>query len=186
MINDFFIPFVVIGLAELGDKTQFAMLCLALKTKKHGQLLIGALLAFIVADGAAVLLGSYLSRVFPFMYVTLFAGVLFIVIGISMLVQTKEAHEDYHIRRPFFSSFGLILLLEMGDKSQIAAGMFATQFNPLLVLLGVVASLFCLSFLAVHAGKHVLKKVPTHMVTTIAGALFIVIGVLTILSQARI
>lgn len=183
MINDFFVPFFAIGLAELGDKTQFAILCISLKTKKHGLVLAGALLAFILADGSAVLLGSYLSRIFPFIYVSLFAGVLFVAIGISMLVKTKEENEEYQISKPFLSSFGLIVLLEMGDKSQIAAGMFATQFNPLLVLLGVVTSLFCLSLIAVLVGKHVLKKVPMRTVAVISGVIFIAIGVLTILSQ---
>lgn len=41
MIQEILIPFLAVGLAELGDKTQLAVLSLASKTKKHWELLLG-------------------------------------------------------------------------------------------------------------------------------------------------
>ncbi|MEK7715894.1 MAG: TMEM165/GDT1 family protein, partial [candidate division NC10 bacterium] len=35
------IPFGTVALAELGDKTQLAVICLASKTRRHGQLFLG-------------------------------------------------------------------------------------------------------------------------------------------------
>ena len=58
MISDILLPFITIALAELGDKTQLAVFALASKTKKHLSLLLGAILAFVIADGLAVILGA--------------------------------------------------------------------------------------------------------------------------------
>ena len=58
MFQDFFIPFLTIGLAEFGDKTQLAILGLSTKTKKHLSLILGVVLAFILTDGLAVILGD--------------------------------------------------------------------------------------------------------------------------------
>jgi len=65
MVQEILIPFVSIGLAELGDKTQLAVLCLASKTRKYLQLLTGVVLAFVVADGLAILLGIFITEHVP-------------------------------------------------------------------------------------------------------------------------
>ena len=65
MIQDILVPFLTIGLAELGDKTQLAILCLASKTRRHLQLLLGIILAFVIADGLAVFLGNYITNLIP-------------------------------------------------------------------------------------------------------------------------
>jgi putative Ca2+/H+ antiporter (TMEM165/GDT1 family) len=57
MIQDLFVPFIAILIAELGDKTQFAVFCLSSKTKSYAKLFLGVLLAFAVADGIAIILG---------------------------------------------------------------------------------------------------------------------------------
>ena len=48
MLQDILIPLIVVGLAELGDKTQLSILLLASKTEKHMQLFLGTILAFFI------------------------------------------------------------------------------------------------------------------------------------------
>ena len=64
----------------------------------------------------------------------------------------------------------------MGDKTQMAAALFATQYDPVLVFIGVMLALFILSMTAVYLGKRIMEKVDKRSISTIAGALFIVIG----------
>ena len=49
---------------------------------------------------------------------------------------------------PFFLSFGVIFLAELGDKSQLMAMTFATRYRALTVLVAVT-----LATLLVHAGS---------------------------------
>ena len=53
------IPLLAVGLAEMGDKTQLSILILSTRTKEYFRLLLGVMLAFLLADGLAILLGSY-------------------------------------------------------------------------------------------------------------------------------
>jgi len=63
MLQDILIPLIVVGLAELGDKTQLSTLLLASKTEKHPHLLFGVILAFLLVDGIAILAGDWISSI---------------------------------------------------------------------------------------------------------------------------
>lgn len=176
MIQDFLVPFLAVGLAELGDKTQLAIFCLASKTKKYAQLLLGVILAFIIADGLAVFLGNYITTLIPINYVKIGAGAVFIIVGIIILSKRNEEEKKCDIKTPFMSGFTLVLISEMGDKTQIASALFATQHNPYLVFIGVLASLTILSVMAVYLGRFVMTKINRKTASFIAGTLFILIG----------
>lgn len=78
--------FSLIFLAELGDKTQFAALCLAADSKSRLAVFLGASLALVTSVFLAVLLGAFLARCFPPHIIKTVAGILFIVMGVIMLL----------------------------------------------------------------------------------------------------
>lgn len=78
--------FSLIFLAEFGDKTQFAALCLAAESKSRLAVFLGASLALVSSALLAVLVGALLARCFPPYVVKTVAGILFIVMGVVMLV----------------------------------------------------------------------------------------------------
>ncbi len=78
--------FGLIFLAEIGDKTQFAALCLSADSQSRLAVFLGASLALITSAFLAVLLGAFLARCFPPQIVKLVGGVLFIVMGAIMLI----------------------------------------------------------------------------------------------------
>lgn len=78
--------FSLIFLAEVGDKTQFAALCLSADSKSRLAVFLGASLALISSALLAVVLGAFLARCFPPYIVKTVAGILFIIMGAVMLV----------------------------------------------------------------------------------------------------
>ena len=78
--------FGLIFLAELGDKTQFAALCLSADRHSRLAVFLGASLALVTSALLAVLLGAFLARCFPPHIVKTVAGILFIVMGVIMLI----------------------------------------------------------------------------------------------------
>ncbi len=178
MIQDILIPFISVGLAELGDKTQLTVLCLASKTKKHLSLLIGVMLAFLIADGLAIIFGDFITRIIPISYIKIISGIVFLVFGVITIMNSKEEDATCELRKPFMSGFTMILVSEMGDKTQIASGLFATKYNAWLVLIGVMAALTVLSLGAVYLGKFIVKRFNRKLISNIAGALFIIIGII--------
>ena len=181
MIQDFLIPFITVGLAELGDKTQLAVLCLAAKTKKYFQLLMGVILAFAITDGLAILAGNFIAAHIPILYIKIFSGVIFIIFGLIILLNKETEGEQYELKQPFTSGLLLVLVSEMGDKTQIASGLFATKYNAILVFIGVLSALTILSVMAVYLGQFIVGKINNRVISKIAGTVFIVLGVLCFL-----
>lgn len=173
------IPFITIGIAELGDKSQLAVCYLAARTKDYMQLLLGVILAFIITDGMAILLGDLIGALVPRLYLQVISGTMFIMFGILSLMQLENGSTASTLKHPFLAGFGIILLSEMGDKTQIAAGLFATTYNPLLVFIGVTSALILLSFIAVFVGAQILKKIDRKIVSRVAGSIFIALGLMT-------
>ncbi len=178
MFEDILIPLITIGLAELGDKTQLSILLLSSKTKKHLSLLLGIMLAFLLVDGIAILAGEWIASVVPASLIKVVSGIIFIVFGVFILKSKKEEIETKsYPRNPVYSGFALVFLSEWGDKTQIASALFATTYNGLMVLTGVMVALTLLSIVAIYLGKFISSKIDEKTITRIAGVLFIVIGV---------
>lgn len=72
-------------LAELGDKTQLAVITMTAKTESKISVFIGASLALVLVSLLGVLLGGVLSQYIPTEWLQRIVAVAFIVIGILML-----------------------------------------------------------------------------------------------------
>ena len=84
------------------------------------------------------------------------------------------------------SSFMMIFLAELGDKTQIGTFAFATRVrSPLSVFLGASAALVLTTFIAVVLGEIVGKLIPEKIVKVAAGLLFLGFGVWTIVDAVR-
>lgn len=83
--------FVTVFLAELGDKTQLAILLYSSKAEaSKTAILIAASLALISTTLIAVLLGDRLSRLLNPKYLEPIAAIGFIIIGLMMLLTGGE------------------------------------------------------------------------------------------------
>ncbi len=71
----------------------------------------------------------------------------------------------------------LVLISEMGDKTQIASALFATRYNPWIVFFSVILALFLISVLAVFFGKFIMDRVDRRIVSKVSGILFVIIGI---------
>ncbi|MFB3766454.1 MAG: TMEM165/GDT1 family protein [Methanotrichaceae archaeon] len=183
MIQDILVPMVAVGLAEMGDKTQLSVLLLSSRTTKYVQLLLGVMLAFLIVDGVAILVGAWLTSIVPVYLIKLISGAVFMTFGILMLMDKKEESEtDQSPKNAFASGFSMIFLAEWGDKTQIASALFATEYNPWMVLIGVMAALAILSIMAVYLGRFISGRIDRKVITKIAGIVFILIGMSFIIS----
>lgn len=177
MMADVLVPLFTVGLAELGDKTQLSILFLSSKTKKHLHLLLGVMLAFLLVDGAAVLAGYWAADIVPMGLLKIFSGIIFMICGVLMLRNHVKDKSKSYFKNPFLSGFGLILITEWGDKTQIVSGLFATRYNALMVLIGTMIALTLLSIMAIYLGKLVSNKIDKRLMTKIAGIIFILMGI---------
>ena len=81
------------------------------------------------------------------------------------------------------TTFGMIFLAELGDKTQLATLAFAAESKSrLAVFIGSAAALVLTSLVAVVIGAAVSRLVPPNYIKTGAGALFIVLGLWMLIS----
>jgi len=183
-LNEILIPLLAVGLAEMGDKTQLSILLLSSRTREYAQLLAGVMLAFLLADGFAILVGSWVTNVIPVHLVKLISGGVFVLFGLLILKGDKDDGEVSNLspKNAFISGFTMIFLSEWGDKTQIASALFATEYNPWMVFLGVMAALLILSIMAVYLGRFLAGKIDRRVITKVAGVVFLLIGLSFIIS----
>lgn len=74
------------------------------------------------------------------------------------------------------SSFSLIGLAEMGDKSQLVCIVLALRYRAMPVLMGAIAAFALLNLAAVLIGAAVANWLPEHVITIAVGILFLLFG----------
>ena len=78
--------FVLVFLAELGDKTQLATLSLTASGKSRLAVFLGAAGALVLTSAIAVLVGGTVARLVPEVWIQRAAGASFIIMGVLILV----------------------------------------------------------------------------------------------------
>ncbi|MCM3871882.1 MAG: TMEM165/GDT1 family protein [Pyrinomonadaceae bacterium] len=86
--------------------------------------------------------------------------------------------------RVFLTTFGVIFLAEMGDKTQLAAMTMAAQTKrPWTVFIGSALALTAVSAIGVVVGSVVGNYLPMIWIKRAAAVAFIVIGVLILMDK---
>ena len=175
--------FGLILVAELGDKTQLAVISLSSK-RKSKSVFAGAMLAFAVVDGISALAGGAVASVIPAFWIGLGAGVAFIIFAIYTLFFEKSEKREVEAKSlAVASTFSLVALMELGDKTQLAVISLAAEYEaPLLVFVGVMLAFLALTGLSVLVGTALSRWIPIKYIRIGSGLLFIVFGVLFIWS----
>jgi len=83
----FFTAFGVLFLAELGDKTQLAVITMTADSKSPLAVFLGASLALVLVSLLGVIFGAVLGQYIPVEWLQRIVAIAFIVIGILMLLK---------------------------------------------------------------------------------------------------
>lgn len=145
---------------------------------------LGAMLGFLVVDGLSVLVGDALASVLPIRWITLSSGLVFIVFGVYTLF--FEGEREIKFKERGFSlatSFSLVTLMELGDKTQFAVIALAAEFSSLLlVFIGTMLAFLVTTGIGIFFGAKFLKLLPMKYVKKATSALFIFFGIIFIVS----
>ena len=178
--------FLLIFVAELGDKTQLSVISLSCSYKWQ-HVFAGSMLAFLAVDGVSIAVGGPLLALVPLRYVRVVSGIVFVVFGIIPLLR-KEKSSEVRLNKPrstipLLASFSLIALMELGDKTQIITITLAAQSSPILVLIGMVSAFAVLTGVAVLIGAKLVSRLPMKWLKIATSILFIILGAISILTS---
>lgn len=174
--------FALVFLAELGDKTQIAVISLSAQHKASKLIFLGSVSALIAVNIISVLIGTSLSLVLPLDIIEKIAGLIFISFGILKIIKKEDTSimEDrkHSQANAFWRTFSLISIAELGDKTQLATIALAAQYNePTSVLIGISLSFILITGIGVFIGDKIAKLVPSKLIQRYSGIVFILIGI---------
>lgn len=165
-------------IAELGDKTQIAIINLSAKYRVV-PVFLGAAIAFAVLNGLAVTVGIIVYDLVNPDIVRYVAAGVFIVFGLLSFRPAREEEKTTGTRNPLLATILLVGLLEFGDKTQIALVTLTAKYrSPLAVFLGGTIALCAASLIAALVGDWVSRIVPEKWIRVISGIVFILFGIL--------
>jgi len=175
----------VVALAEIGDKTQLLAFILGARFKKPVPIILGILAATIVNHGLAGALGAWITSAVSPEMLRWGLGLSFLGMTIWTMIPDKIEEEEIQISIRF-GIFGATLitffLAEMGDKTQIATIALAAHYaSPLSVVVGTTLGMLIADVPAVFVGDKLANKIPMQLVHSIAAAIFLMMGVATVL-----
>lgn len=171
----------VVGLGEMGDKTQVLALLLAVRYRRSGPILAGIFIATLLTMGVTALVGTTLSSLVPRELLRWLLVVMFFAVAAWTLVPEDDEDED---EVPMKSSSSLVLaafvtfiLAELGDKSQIATLVMAAKYGSFgSVMAGATLGEMLAISPAVLLGKTTAAWIPMRRVRMAAAALFALLG----------
>jgi len=176
--------FVLVAVAELGDKTQIAVITLSSRFKAFS-VFSGAMLAFLLTTGIAVAIGDALTLLLPLFWLRITAATIFLIFGFYTIISRKSEAQvkTKETRNAVFSSFSMIMLMELGDKTQFAVIALSAEYeSPLLVYLGVILAFALITGLSATVGTALTKIVQLKHIKLGSGIVFILFGIVFLIS----
>lgn len=168
--------FMLVFIAEFGDKSQIVCMTLAARYRPL-PVMLGAIVAFSLLNLLGVTIGAVAARWLPEWLVLAAVCLLFLLFGIQSLRENSEDDVDGNAKRVgkhlLFSVVLLIFLAEFGDKTQIAVAGLAGVESALGVWIGSTLALSVTTLMGVLVGRAMLRRVPIHWVHRGGGVLFL-------------
>jgi len=177
------VTFVLIFLAEIGDKSQLVCMTLAAHYRAL-PVLIGATFAFAFLNLLAVLFGAALANWLPENMINISVAVLFAAFGIHVLLAKKKGRDQEISEKSnhsiLIAAFLLITMAELGDKTQIAVAGLSSAAGPMPVWFGATLALSFISTIGVLVGSRLFQRIPMVLLYRISGVVFLILAALAL------
>ncbi len=206
MLEAFTAGLLLITVSELGDKTFFIAVILAMRYSRW-LVFLAVLTALALMTVISVLFGQVVSLL-PAMYIKYAEIALFLGFGGKLIydgLQMKDRSPDAEVAeaaeivdksvdqpltsqgkfisfwhspmiRLFIQGFSMTFLAEWGDRTQIATITLAAAKNPWGVTLGAICGHAICTVIAVLGGRFIAGKISEKTITLLGGGLFLIFG----------
>jgi len=205
----FLIAFVLVGLAELGDKSQLLLLAFSARYRPL-KVVVGAALAIFTLQAVGVLLGRAVGEILPERIVAGAAGTLFVLFGVLTWRGSNADDEEDGASPagrfgPILTVAFALLLAEFGDKTQLMTVSIAADPAAALRTMGSLAPAIqapeagslstalgvwlgsSLGFLladsiAIVIGAVLGARLPARPIARVSAVVFVIFGIITLAS----
>ncbi len=171
----------VVGLGEMGDKTQVLALLLAVRYRRSWPILAGILIATLLTMGVTALIGTTISNFLPPSVLRwVLVAMFFAVAAWTLIPEDDDDDEEAAVKSSsslVLTAFITFILAELGDKSQVATLVMAAKYGDFaLVMAGATLGEMIAIAPAVLLGKTTAQWIPMKWVRVAAAAIFAALG----------
>ena len=203
--------FGLIFVAELGDKTQLAVLAQTCKYRRPWAVFLGASLALTAVTALGAAGGRVLGEFIPPSLLQAIAALAFVVMGVLIGREAARTGAEEpvpeeacplpgsdgfgdgcthphparsslvspHTWKAFGSTFGLLFVAEMGDKTQLAVlSLAGKRAESLPVFVGGALALTAVTALGAIGGQALSRILPKRVLLWVSAVAFVVMGAL--------
>ncbi|MEM5425242.1 TMEM165/GDT1 family protein [Paraburkholderia ferrariae] len=180
-MESFLVSTSVVGLAEIGDKTQLLSLVLAARYRKPIPIVLGVLVATLINHAGSGALGAWLASVINPNVMNWAVVASFAVMAIWILIPDKLDDADAVTTKGHFGVFGTTVvtffLAEMGDKTQVVTVALAARFDDFFgVVAGTTLGMMLANVPVICLGHKFADRLPTKAVHVVAAIIFVILG----------
>ena len=175
------LSFAVIFVAELGDKSQLMALTFATRFKPW-PVLIAITAATALVHLASVGIGYGLGAALPTDWISLVAGIAFLIFGAwtlrgDALSDAEKGKVEMATGSAILAVGSAFFLAELGDKTMLATITLATQHGWLGTWVGSTIGMVAADALAILIGRLLGRHLPEKVIKYGAAALFAIFGI---------
>ncbi len=190
----FLISFIMVFIAELGDKTQLLVLSFS-GTLKAKNIILGIAIGSFFSHGLAIIFGSnigLLGNENIHKLIKTFTYLSFIIVGVLSLLPKKEKitseknSKDSILKK--ISNLNInytaiialsILIGEFGDKTFLASLGFGIEYPnyKLMLIIGAILGMIVSDSIAIIFGKILNKYISAEKMKKLSGILFLIFGI---------
>lgn len=180
----FLISTGIVGLAEIGDKTQLLAFLLAAKFRKPLPIVLAIFVATVANHAFAAAVGAWITSMLGPDVLRWVLGVSFLAMAAWTLIPDKLDEDETRLAKygVFLTTLIAFFMAEMGDKTQVATVALAARYHDIVsVVLGTTFGMMLANVPAVYLGDKIANRVSLRLVHGIAALVFAALGVATLL-----
>ena len=187
-MDAFLVSTGIVGLAEIGDKTQLLAFLLAARFRRPLPIVLGIFVATVLNHAFAAAVGALVSELAGPGVMRWVLGLSFLAMAAWIMVPDEIDADEVPLAR--FGVFATTLLAffiaEMGDKTQVATVALAARYESMAAIVaGTTFGMMLANVPAVVFGERIANRVPLRLVHGLAALIFAVLGLATLLGAGE-
>ena len=187
-MDAFLVSTGIVGLAEIGDKTQLLALLLAARFRRPLPIVFGIFVATVFNHAFAAAVGALVSELAGAGAMRWVLGLSFLAMAAWVMAFSKLNADELPLARfgVFLTTLLAFFMAEMGDKTQVTTVALAARYESMAAIVaGTTFGMMLANVPAVVFGERIARRVPLRLVHGLAALIFAVLGVATLLGAGE-
>lgn len=187
-MDAFLVSTGIVGLAEIGDKTQLLALLLAARFRRPLPIVFGIFVATVFNHAFAAAVGALVSELAGAGAMRWVLGLSFLAMAAWVMAPSKLNVDELPLARfgVFLTTLLAFFIAEMGDKTQVTTVALAARYESMAaVVAGTTLGMMLANVPTVVFGERIARRVPLKLAHGLAALIFAVLGGATLLGAGE-